>query len=673
MKRGKDDEKILGPMFPRLHVNDTEKGGPRAPPRNKMALYEQLSVPCQRFNPGLLPLNSTKTSNLVPPASSSQGSDREKGMFFSLHLHPSTNPAEKTHANFTDLNTPAVQREPEKKLDEEDFRVPIFLHSGMGHNHNKHSSSIDKEPKRASITGFKLRQQGRNQSDESSKDIVAAREQAVKSASNLSANKKTDDLLKQTITRSIQECKKQPEYNFTKIQKTDASLQQLYRAGSQPGNIACSDGNLNQPLRGTENGTSSISGRDLCPEEQRSPYNNINDGENLEERTYGPLQTENVDRSDDISETSMVDSVSGFDISPDDVVGIIGRKHFWKARRAIVNQQRVFAVQVFELHRLIKVQKLIAGSPHLLVEDDAFLGRPLKSSPAKKLPLNYIVKPPLNVVKHKDEVEKPNHKMECSAENAVGKTSLSSVQNVCRPSNNSSVSGNMPPTPLTTKTKMGPLSFHQPVGHQWLIPVLSPSEGLIYKPYPRPAFMGLACGDCGPHGSTPLMGNNLNPSCGVPASHHHYQGFGFPSGGHNYFPPYGMSVMNPTISDSAVEQMNHFAGSHGHSGQLLGAEANFNVQHQSSSNVPHYDELQGSTASSPGEREPIRAGHTIEERNVLPFLPTTPDIHQPEGAFQPRETHQPTRVIKVVPHNARSATESAARIFQSIQEERKQH
>lgn len=37
MKRGKDDEKTMEPMFPRLHVNDTEKGGPRGPPRNKMA------------------------------------------------------------------------------------------------------------------------------------------------------------------------------------------------------------------------------------------------------------------------------------------------------------------------------------------------------------------------------------------------------------------------------------------------------------------------------------------------------------------------------------------------------------------------------------------------------------------------------------------------------------
>ena len=72
MKRGQDDEKIMGPMFPRLHVNDTDKGGPRAPPRNKMALYEQLSIPSQRFNSGVLPLNPKTTSNMVPSASSSQ-------------------------------------------------------------------------------------------------------------------------------------------------------------------------------------------------------------------------------------------------------------------------------------------------------------------------------------------------------------------------------------------------------------------------------------------------------------------------------------------------------------------------------------------------------------------------------------------------------------------------
>lgn len=70
MKRGKDEEKIMGPMFPRLHVNDTEKGGPRAPPRNKMALYEQLSIPSQRSSHVVMQCNPDNNArNSVPPSS----------------------------------------------------------------------------------------------------------------------------------------------------------------------------------------------------------------------------------------------------------------------------------------------------------------------------------------------------------------------------------------------------------------------------------------------------------------------------------------------------------------------------------------------------------------------------------------------------------------------------
>lgn len=72
MKRGKDDEKTMEPMFPRLHVNDTEKGWPRAPPRNKMALYEQFTVPSKRSSPGVLPLKTNVSRKPVTTPSSSQ-------------------------------------------------------------------------------------------------------------------------------------------------------------------------------------------------------------------------------------------------------------------------------------------------------------------------------------------------------------------------------------------------------------------------------------------------------------------------------------------------------------------------------------------------------------------------------------------------------------------------
>jgi len=44
-----------------------------------------------------------------------------------------------------------------------------------------------------------------------------------------------------------------------------------------------------------------------------------------------------------------------------------------------------------------------------------------------------------------------------------------------------------------------------------------------------------------------------------------------------------------------------------------------------------------------------------------------------EEVFKSLETRQKPQVIRVVPHNPRSATVSAARIFQSIQEERKRY
>lgn len=47
MKGGKDEGRGMDPLFPRLHISEADKGGPRAPPRNKIALCEQYNVACQ--------------------------------------------------------------------------------------------------------------------------------------------------------------------------------------------------------------------------------------------------------------------------------------------------------------------------------------------------------------------------------------------------------------------------------------------------------------------------------------------------------------------------------------------------------------------------------------------------------------------------------------------------
>ncbi|XP_062019523.1 protein EARLY FLOWERING 3 [Rosa rugosa] len=707
MKRGgRDDEKVMGPMFPRLHVNDAaDKGGPRAPPRNKMALYEQLSIPSQRFNHGVMPLNQ---NSMGSPAFSNQGNGPERNLPLPIHGRPST----PTHhsggqSDGVNVNMPSVQPRQRKRAgDEDDFAVPVFVQSRMGQcqsrtqngggnakltpfsqSHSdcaiKFKSASKKDNKQSSSPSLNLRREFRSETEEDLNACSSARDHSVEAATNISTREMVDVPVN-VNTSPNKEYEDHPVPTFNRSCDSDACLQQNSRSGSQLNNTE-QDDSLLESTRDVEKGTvSQARSVSRYGGNHSSPNEPDNDSEYHVDRMCISAQMGNADKGDDVSETSMVDSISGMDISPDDVVGIIGQKHFWKARRAIVNQQRLFAVQVFELHRLIKVQRLIAGSPHLLLEDTAFLGTSLRGSPAKKLPAEYVVKPLL--LKRKHESEKSNNKMECSAENAVGKASLSSVKNGSQPSHYGPYVGSPPPpAPVPADNKAAPWCFHQPPGHQYLIPVMSPSEGLIYKPYNGPGFVGAACGGCGPFGSSSMPGNFIKPAYGVPGSHH--QGMGvLPVPHPTYFPPYGMSVMNPTMSSSAVEQMNWFAGPgmHGSTDQLSG---NSNLQHQSSCNMPtpkngaiphamksrasNPSELQGSTGNSPGDRAPVATDQNADESDALQLFPSVPAV--PERVPQPHDTNQATQVIRVVPHNPRSATASAARIFQSIQEERKQY
>ena len=314
-----------------------------------------------------------------------------------------------------------------------------------------------------------------------------------------------------------------------------------------------------------------------------------------------------------------------------------------------------------------QVQRLIAGSPRLILEDGIFLDNSSPSPlPAKKLTSDYTVKshvPP----KLSDGHKKPKYNVECSAENAVGKTSLPPAPIDCQPSTCGPYSVNPQPGPGFT-------------GHHWLVPVMSPSEGLIYKPYPGPGFV---YGGCGPYG--PMM----NPSFGFPASVQ--QGIGAPPMvGGTYFPPFGMPVMNRGTSGSAVDQVNRSTGD---LNQLSGGVAASYMQHQTSydvstqrdrdenqetvsltpkSHAPKRNEVQVSTASSPvtSPASEVQANQTAESHDVLPLAPVVPLLV--EKGPQPSDSDQ-TRVIRVVPHNRRSANESAARIFQSIQNERQQY
>lgn len=356
---------------------------------------------------------------------------------------------------------------------------------------------------------------------------------------------------------------------------------------------------------------------------------------------------------------------------------------------------------------------MISESPQFLVDNSAFVDEP-NVLPAAKIPLPSPVKVIPNVSKRmaspieaipdvskrKGEPEKPSQNKESSAENTTEKASFSSIQNGVLPSSCRPLTGNSPAPSLSSNPNSGPWCFNQPQGHQWLIPVMTPSEGLVYKPYPGPGFVGPACGGCGPPGPNPAMGNFLPSAYGNPAPyphplpHPHYQMPSFPPAApHGYFPTYGMPMMNAAaMSGSSVEQTNPQPVPSPVPSQASVGGTSTSIQHHNLSSAPSHknrgvpdgtnslhaskeaEAVEASGASSPVERLlDGRGGNDAERANVLSLFPMAPSSDAPRSSPARPKPDRPTQVIKVVPHNARSATESAARIFRSIQEERKQY
>lgn len=175
--------------------------------------------------------------------------------------------------------------------------------------------------------------------------------------------------------------------------------------------------------------------------------------------------------------------------------------------------------------------------------------------------------------------------------------------------------------------------------------------------------------------------------------------------GHNYFPPFKMPPMISSIpgggSGSAVDQMNYpFSGSNlnnGDAGQAISGPVNPGAAQQRGScndaGRRRQSDMLGSTASSPSEKCDQQGGVAAvgctttvttvpaaqergsrQQQNALNLFPTTPLVGEGTEIGGAREdvAGRVSQVIRVVPHNARTAPESVARIFQCIQEERRQ-
>nr|GMC78158.1 protein HEADING DATE 3B-like isoform X1 [Ipomoea batatas] len=742
MRGGKEEEKKMDPIFPRLHINDAERGGPRAPPRNKMALSEQpaVSLPPQRLNPDLpsismLPLPPANSPTSIPGPSSSHAGSTEKmfppfcyppgsshwtGMShpYSSGIHfAAGEPSFATPRNPPDVapmaslnyqcfsvkghlpSSECIPFQPcnlpyssnsfsgVKLGNGGDFSVPAFHQIGKhlscgnvqqngdkekdtfssSNSYQKFRCSSEKEtggelklgehehPTYRVKENLDMNQTRKHHAAKEPSFVPSTREKSLINVDSSSVARTRSEF--QDECRVLQENKANGDGEYEKSAKK--------RSASMMEDLSCSL----RPPGDEKRRSNGIEFVNKCPDEP----------------DHGSFQAGDADRNEETSDASAVNSTSVVNLSPNDIVRMLGQKLFWKARRTILHQQRIFVLQIFELHRLIKVQRMVARSPEILFEDNMYTSKPAISK--KNLLSDNAQEPRTLVVEPKADSERPEAIMGGGADKTSEKTLP-----VCNDTHkrHSPQQANQSPYPgmpalgsPAPEAKSGPWCFQPPPGNQWLVPVRSPSEGLVYKPYSGPCpppggILAPLYGGCRPLNLSGVGGNYLNTPYGMVTSNQPGIGiFSTPPVSQAYFQPYPMPVMNPSGSTSAIDLLSPFARARSSPWEIVPSirdnnntpsarpyEKSCNISSQKSGIVSNGaqslqtdrgSDLQGSTASSPSERD------------ALSLFPTTPatDANQiPEQRIQ---------VIKVVPHNPNTAPESAARIFKSIQEERKQH
>ncbi|XP_014516563.1 ELF3-like protein 2 isoform X1 [Vigna radiata var. radiata] len=683
MRGGIEESKEISPMFPRLHVKDAEKGGPKAPPRNKMALYEQFSIPSQSFAPASASLFPLPLRNYTAHTSSSHISSNQSIQFNS---NAPSILAEKSQAyNFRRSNLTKYTQDniinsknSLKALDGED----VFITSASAHGKSsccniiqsnkdedgcnlscslKNRSSFRKKVNSPGVVDLKSAQYGKIQMEE----LTKVSQNGQKPEEVLSLDGFGD--------------------------MTDASLISLVQ-GRDSKSMNIEHRSLKDEIRNISvDSLKTLQGSSVHTHEEHAAFGDKFNSRDHHIEKPAASDVHKCSAELEIGRRFFLDKGAGNEdeetsvmhISPDNVVGAIGEQQFWKARRTIVNQQKIFVMQVFELHRLIKVQRLIAGSPHIFLADNLLLNKPPPNqSTTKKFQSDFVGEKPSSVAKlDSKSVKAPT--AEHATNSAVEKIPIPCVNNITKGHANQLPNyghqlANLPIASSDTNSKQSSSYVYPPPGNQWLVPVMSPSEGLVYKPVigpcpPNAGFMAPIYGTCGSVSFNPLSKDASSEAALAPSSH---QKFGILSGSSlpQFLPP--PFIHNPSsMSASAVEQMGQSNGPENHNSC---GEVNSAILYQSSSNIssptsqvmsrnisihqsPKDKEPHRSTASSPSKR--TSAGE------VLPLFPLAPTFWQSEDRHTQVEL-QP-RVIKAMPHNPKSASESAARIFRSIQEERK--
>lgn len=250
-----------------------------------------------------------------------------------------------------------MQLERRKKVDKDNVHAYISLRNGQSNDRTQesydgkkltplgvrkfcHSVAVqndgDKDPTQVGSIPVDMRTDLRSE-NEARPQVSSSRQQPKMSLKNKAHGEIIDSLVMHAKVVSNQEDQDYSVPNISRLHQDDACLQQECVAGSKPNDVENVDVPLNS-IRDMDN----VNGNALVPREcfysavnQTGPLKATDDTEYHDTGTGGPIQKRNFDGSGEISKISTVTNLSSLIASPDDVVGILGQKHFWKARRQI--------------------------------------------------------------------------------------------------------------------------------------------------------------------------------------------------------------------------------------------------------------------------------------------------------------------------------------------------
>lgn len=367
-----------GPLFPPLHANETRiKAGLRAPPHNKMALFEQFTIP---FNGHV----RSHEVALINPSHMQHGSNECRFTY----LSPATLASMATINRDVDTNVKPSYSSSIGSLS----TCSTIVNTDESQSVRMQEPAGDESPS-LGVTHKQIQRSDEKGLKDKSKDVNDYNGKSLHVVDHSQACGQPIGVK----LESFHDCDDSAggdTFNAKSINITERSQQEattncegLAPAASQ--------------LSGPENGESEHNmNTDVLNYAQIDGSNQPKSNGQFVEchpslgRNTNPPQKPGVLNQDDspcivnvadaktriLSASSCEKMISAIvnpfpaSIKPKDVINVVGQQLFWKVRKAILRQQEVFSNQLFELHKLINVQKLLAKMPCPLIDEHMLLG-----------------------------------------------------------------------------------------------------------------------------------------------------------------------------------------------------------------------------------------------------------------------------------------------------------